>query len=208
MYGAYSAVSAQADGSVRALSIFPQALLIDNFFFVALEYSCIIMPEFLNSSFGLKLTAPQVVEEIIRFMHAEPERRYKVTIGTDSERLAGGRADFVTAVVVHRVGNGGRYFWRRLEMGKFHTLRDRIIKEVLISLELSKEILLELKNSALAGTGEPVLKWDFEIHADVGERGPTRAMIQEVVGMIRANNFEAITKPGSYAASNVADRHV
>jgi len=33
-------------------------------------------------------------------------------------------------------------------------------------------------------------------------------MIQEVVGMIRANNFEARTKPESYAASNVADRHV
>jgi len=29
-----------------------------------------------------------------------------------------------------------------------------------------------------------------------------------VVGMIRANNFEARTKPESYAASNVADRHI
>jgi len=127
----------------------------------------------------------------------------------------------VTAVVVHRVGNGGRYFWRRTELGKLHTLRDRIIKEVVISLELGKEVLTELKKFSDPAAGEnpelarpepvewvEIPEWEFEIHADVGENGPTKAMIQEVVGMIRAYNFEPITKPGSYAASNVADRHV
>lgn len=166
------------------------------------------MPEFLNSSFGLKLTVRQVVEEVIRFMKNEPRRRYKLTIGTDSEQLAGGRADFVTAVVVHRVGNGGRYFWRRLETGTFHTLRDRIIKEVLVSLDLSKELLTELKQLSAGAFPGDVPQWDFEVHVDVGVNGPTKAMMQEVVGMIRAHNFEPITKPGSYAASNVADRHV
>ncbi len=191
-------------------------------------------------------------------MKAEPLRRYKITIGTDSELLTGGKADFVTAVVVHRVGNGGRYFWRRVEAGpvrsnrasgpegthaesvsatsngagKFHTLRDRIIKEVLISLDLGKEVLIELRklttstviaspygakqSTEIASVAslsrndalQSGLHWDFEIHADVGENGETKAMIQEVVGMIRANNFQPITKPGSYAASNVADRHV
>ena len=51
-------------------------------------------------------------------MRAEPARKYSITIGTDSELLAGHKADFVTAIVVHRVGNGGRYFWRRIEDGK------------------------------------------------------------------------------------------
>jgi uncharacterized protein len=158
--------------------------------------------EIFNSSFGLKLAIPEVVQEIVRFMQAEPTRKYKVTIGTDSERLADMSADFVSAVVVHRIGNGGRYFWRRFELGKFHTLRDRIIREVVISLDLGKAVLEELKKI------EGIPEWSFEIHADVGEHGETRAVIQEVVGMIRAYNFEAITKPGSYAASNVADRHV
>ena len=144
-------------------------------------------------------------------MKAEPERNYKVTIGTDSLQLATGYADFVTAIVVHRVGSGGRYFYRRFDEGKFHTLRDRIIKEVLVSLEVGQVMLLELKNAvsgdAFLQAGAP-LQWDFQIHIDVGERGPTKQMIQEVVGMVRAYNFEAITKPGSYAASSVADRHV
>jgi predicted RNase H-related nuclease YkuK (DUF458 family) len=166
------------------------------------------MPEYFNSSSGLKLTVHHVVEEIIRFMKAEPSRRYKVMIGTDSEWLASKSADFVTAVVVHRIGNGGRYFWRRAEIGKFHTLRDRIIKEVLISLDLGKEVLTELKKLSTESFGSAAPEWGFEIHIDVGENGPTKAMIQEVVGMVRASNFAAITKPGSYAASNVADRHV
>ncbi len=159
------------------------------------------MPEFLNNSNGTPLTIDQVVAEIVAFMKAEPERHYKVTLGTDSELLADKDADFVTAVVVHRVGNGGRYFWRRFELGKFHTLRDRMIREALISLELARKVLMELKKS-------PLPDFEFEIHADIGERGPTRAVIQEIVGMIRANNFEVRIKPFSYAATNVADRHV
>lgn len=154
-----------------------------------------------NSSCGLKLSVTQVVGEVAAFMDADPKRSYRITIGTDSLRLSDGRADFVTAVVVHRVGNGGRYFWRRLELGKFHTLRDRIIKEVMMSLDIAKDILAELRKGKI-GT------FDFEIHADIGENGETKAMIQEVVGMIRAYNFEARTKPESYAASCVADRHV
>ncbi len=147
------------------------------------------------------MTIDEVVRAIVDFMTIEPARRYKVTIGTDSELLRGKKADFVTAVVVHRVGKGGRYFWRRFELGKFHNLRDRIIKEVLISLEVAEKVLSELKKL-------PLPEFDFEIHVDIGQNGPTKAMIQEVVAMIRANNFQVKTKPESYAASNVADRHI
>ncbi len=159
------------------------------------------MPDFLNSSLGLRLTPSEVVQEIVNFMRSDDTRRYKVTIGTDSELLANKKADFVTAVAVHRIGNGGRYFWRRFELGNFHTLRDRMIKEALISLEIAQGILSELKKL-------PLPDFDFEIHADIGENGPTKAVIQEIVGMIRANNFEVKIKPFSYTASNVADRHV
>lgn len=167
-----------------------------------------------NSSYGLKLNVPQVIGEVIAFMNLDPKRKYKITIGTDSEQVGevqaqphfqkkggAGRADFVTAIVVHRVGNGGRYFWRRQELGRFHNLRDRIIKEVMISLEMAQGVLSLLKE-------HKEIDFDFEVHADIGENGETKVMIQEVVGMIRAYNFEPKTKPSSYAASNVADRHV
>jgi hypothetical protein len=154
-----------------------------------------------KSSLGLTLDVGQVLHAILEFMQADPKRTYKITLGTDSEMMRDGRADFVTAIVVHRVGNGGRYFWRHAELPDvFHTLRDRIIQEVLLSLDIAKNILKTAQDLNLP-------KFDFEIHVDVGENGDTRTMIQELVGMIRAHNFEAKTKPESYAASNVADRH-
>ena len=154
-----------------------------------------------RDSKGNHLDPKAIVEEINAFMDVDNERSYKVTIGTDSLLYADKSADFVTAVVVHRVGNGGRYFWRRASFGNFYTLRDRILKEVMVSLDLAKLIIEQLRSMRNA-------KFDLEIHVDVGENGETKQMIQELVGMIRANNFEAKTKPQSYAASCVADRHI
>lgn len=159
------------------------------------------MNDFFNSSLGLKFNAEAVVLEVIRFMKSDPERHYKIIIGTDSERRDDSSADFVTAVVVHRVGNGGRYFWRRISNDNIHTLRNRIMNEALLSLEVAKEVLAILKSFDASN-------FDFEIHVDIGENGETKTMITEIVGMIRAHNFEVRTKPDSYAASKVADRHV
>lgn len=153
-----------------------------------------------NSSFGVKINVVQVIEIINEFIKAKPHHRYKLTVGTDSERRLNNSADFVTAIVIHRVGNGGRYFWRHEKLDKIHNLRNRMYQEVLLSLETGKELIKILKESE-----NPHL--DFEIHIDVGENGETKSMIQELVGMVRANNFEARTKPDSYAASKVADRH-
>lgn len=160
-----------------------------------------------NDSNGKKITIKEVVEQIIDFIKKDFKKSYKITIGTDSEMISDCNADFVTAIVVHRIGNGGRYFWRRIEQGKFYNLRDRIINEVLISLDLGKKILSEFKN-LLNKEKIDNLKWEFEVHIDIGERGETKSMIQEVVGMVRAYEFNPITKPSSYAASNIADRHI
>ena len=154
-----------------------------------------------NNSFGLKIGVSQVVKEAVRFMEEDKTRKYKVMIGTDSDGSSEKIIDFITAVVIHRVGNGGRYFWRRIKLNRFHTLRDRIIQEVMFSLDTAKEVLAALKK--LDGP-----EFDFEIHIDVGEKGETKLVMQEVLGMVRAYNFEARTKPESYAASKVADRHV
>src|SRR3989338_8712566 len=155
-----------------------------------------------NNAHGTKLSPAEIVREILDFMAGAPEREYKVIIGSDSKQNGQGPADFVTAIVIHRVGNGGRYFWRRIDAAKsYHTLRDRILEEVLLSLEVARELLSALRVEHAPNFG-------FEIHVDIGENGPTKTMLQELVGMIRAMNFNVKTKPESYAASKVADRHV
>src|SRR3989344_4351352 len=157
-----------------------------------------------NSSLGIKLSPEQIVREILNFIKADENMDYKVIIGTDSEADQDKTADFVTAIVAYRVVNGGRYFWRRIEdKQKFHPLRDRILNEVVMSLDVAKKVIDEFQK--VGGLGK---RTGFEIHIDVGENGATKVMMQELVGMIRANNFEVKTKPDSYAASKVADRHV
>jgi len=154
-----------------------------------------------KSAIGTDHTPQEVASAVLSFMQVDPERQYAITIGTDSELYDKTSADFVTAIVVHRVGNGARYFWRRIKIKNLHTMRDRILQEVMISLETAKMILSKLEKLDTPA-------FSFEIHVDVGENGESRKMIQELVGMIRANDFEAKTKPESYAASSVADRHV
>lgn len=157
----------------------------------------------------MKIESGEVVREILNFIKNKPNAHYKVIIGSDSLHLEDNGADFVTAIVVHRVGNGGRYFWRRLALGKFYNLHDRIIQEVMLSIDTAKAILTDLERETKSHEQNGLkLNWDFEIHVDVGENGPTKNLIQEVVGMVRAHNFEAKTKPESYAASKVADRYV
>ena len=150
---------------------------------------------------GEKLELDGVVGEIEKFVSSDETRRYKLFVGTDSEKNGNGTTEFVTAIVIYRVGNGGRYFWKRTEKGPFYILRDRIVQEVLFSLEAGRELVEALRQS------EAVKEFHIEIHADIGENGATRTMMQEVIGMIRAYNFEPKTKPESYAASSVADKY-
>jgi hypothetical protein len=49
---------------------------------------------------------------------------------------------------------------------------------------------------------------ELEIHVDIGQKGPTKEMIREIVGMVRGNGFFVKIKPESFAASTLADRHI
>ncbi|MBI3572901.1 MAG: ribonuclease H-like YkuK family protein [Candidatus Kerfeldbacteria bacterium] len=141
-----------------------------------------------------------LVNRVREFVAAEQERNYRLIIGTDSLPNLDGQVYLVTAIVLHRVGNGGIYFWQRHLTKKMHSLRDRMYAEALASISMAQH-LEHLPTLA------PMLRDNIEIHVDVGEFGPTREMIQELVGMIVAHGYSAKTKPESFAASKVADRH-
>ena len=68
---------------------------------------------------------------------------------------------------------------------------------------------LDVAQSIVPGIRKKVspAKYDLEIHIDVGEAGPTREMIKEVVGLVTGNGFTAKTKPEGYGAFVVADKH-
>ncbi len=150
------------------------------------------------------LSVPKMISEIANFVDEEPGSFYRLVIGTDSQtKSVNGKAeiDFVTAIVVHRQGRGARYFWRKDKVYMKPVLRDKIYTETLMSLDCAQKLVPKLR-----GAISPA-KYDFEIHIDVGALGPTRDMIKEVVGMVTGNGFVAKTKPDSWGASSVADKH-
>lgn len=154
-----------------------------------------------------QLILKEVVILVKSFLEEKPNEQYSLVIGTDSqEKLANDGekiANLISAIVVHRKGFGGKYFWQKRKPLKVRTLREKIYAETLTSLELAT-VFVPLLRIALNGKSP---KYFLEIHVDVGEHGDTREMIKEVVGMVTGNGFVAKTKPEAYGASYVADKH-
>lgn len=162
------------------------------------------LTEFTSPTKGL-VTKNEIVTEIAEFVDEEPASYYRLVIGTDSQThhvKNHSEVDFVTAIIVHRIGRGARYFWKKEKRnGNPPILRDKIYTETLMSLDIAEEIVPEIRKVVSPG------KYDLEIHIDVGPLGPTREMIREVVGMVNGNGYVAKTKPDSWGASSVADKH-
>jgi predicted RNase H-related nuclease YkuK (DUF458 family) len=152
--------------------------------------------EFISPTHG-KLSFERMFAQIVAYMEEQRDQQYNLIIGTDS--LLGDDTCFVTAVVIHRVGRGGRYFYHKFRNRKIESLRQRILFETSLSLETASQI-----SSELAKNGYSELP--LEIHLDVGDRGETKRIIREVVGMVQGSGYAAVTKPDSYGASKVADR--
>jgi len=106
---------------------------------------------------------------------------------------------FVTAIIIHRIGKGGRFYYRKQRTRSMDSLRQRIYYETSLSLEVAARL-----TEKLAQNNEQRL--NVEIHLDVGEKGETREIIKEVVGMVIGSGYDARIKPDSYGATTIADR--
>ena len=159
---------------------------------------------FFNPTKG-NLSAEEVMEEMVNYIKEKPEKFYDVIVGCDSS--SGEEPHFPVAAVVLRVGEGGKFFLKKIHYKnrKFYNWKQRILEEVYLSCQLALFLKenLEKKVKDLAEN----LNYQFRyIHADVGENGQTKDMIKEVTGLIRGNGFEPKIKPESFVASTVADR--
>ena len=149
---------------------------------------------------GQKHDFDSLVKKIGQFIKEDPNYNYQVTVGTDSEIKKGTVVDFVTAIVTHRIGQGGTYLWARESIKKKYSLQERIGEEASRSVQLAWKLRDAFRSNGLSG-------YEPEVHVDIGEEGKTREMIKWVVGMVRGSGFEVKIKPDSFAASKVADRH-
>lgn len=167
----------------------------------------LIKGNFYNPSRG-SLSLEEVIREIFCYMAEKPDKFYDIIVGCDSS--SGEGPHFPVAVVILRVGEGGRFFLKKisypLSKRKFYNWKERILEEVLLSCQLALFLKekLEKKIQDLSDS----FRYQFRyIHADIGENGQTKDMIKEVVGLIKGNGFEPKIKPESFVASTVADRY-
>ena len=155
------------------------------------------------------LSFEQVINEIFNYMQESPENAYEIVVGCDSP--SSDKPFFPIAIVVLKTGFGGRCFLKKMHcpeefLKKFVVWKNRILQEVYLSCELALQLREVLENKTKELNYNCNYQFEY-IHADVGERGKTKEMIKEVVGLIKSNGFEAKIKPHSFAATVVADRY-
>lgn len=152
--------------------------------------------EFISPTKG-KLSFEQVFAEVLAYASNHPQDNYRLIIGTDSQIRD--ETCFVTALIIHRQGKGGRFFYTRQYDEHAYSLRQRIMYEASLSLHLASLI-----TERLSETGDDL---NMEIHLDVGPNGATKTLVKEVVGMVNGSGYLCRIKPESYGASSVADRY-
>jgi len=145
-----------------------------------------------------RLTFNETFKDIVKYIEEAPGFRYRLIIGTDSQLRE--EAYFVTAIIVHRVGKGARYYYAREKEKVGKSLRQRIFYEAAKSLSVASKLAEKLAQNGHS-------EFNVEIHLDVGVNGETKDLIREVVAMVTGTGFAAKIKPESYGASKVADKH-
>lgn len=160
---------------------------------------------FYNPTKG-NLKLDKVIGEILNYISEKPEKFYDIIVGCDSS--SDEIPHFPVAVVILRVGEGGRFFLKKIgyQNRKFYNWKARVLEEVLLSCELALHLKenFEKRIRSLNNTFNYQFRY---IHADIGENGATKDMIKEVIGLIKGNGFEPKIKPEAYVASTVADRY-
>lgn len=172
------------------------------------EQNLIGQGNFYNPTRG-KLKVNQVIDEILDYMAEKPEKFYDIIVGCDSSSEE--EPLFPVAVVILRVGEGGRFFLKKISYPtsarkKFYSWKTRILEEVLLSCELALFLRENFEKRIKSLNNRFNYQFRY-IHVDIGENGATRDMIKEVTGLVKGNGFEPKIKPESYVASTVADRY-
>lgn len=145
-----------------------------------------------------KLSLDEVFSDIIAFVESDPDANYNVIIGTDSH--ARDESCFVTAIVVHQIGKGAKYYYSKIRQRKITSLRQKIFFETALSLDCAGKVAKKLSQNGHADL-------NLEIHLDIGKNGQTKELIKEIVGMVTGSGFDAKIKPDACGASKVADKH-
>jgi predicted RNase H-related nuclease YkuK (DUF458 family) len=136
------------------------------------------------------------IPDILQFVAEASKDGQAVHIGTDS--LQTGRfTRFVTVVVILTPRKGGRVAYRREALPRLTSLRERLLTEVLKSVDLGLKLTT-------------IVKGTLSVHIDANPvvAYKSSAYVRELVSLVVGQGFKALIKPESWAASHAADHVV
>lgn len=146
-----------------------------------------------------ELSLDEVVIDILNYVSEDMSLAYKLIVGSDSQPREEGTT-YVSAIIIHRLGKGAKYYYSKELDNRKTGMRQRIFYETSLSLSLADQLC-----SALKEHGRDDMK--VEIHLDVGTHGATKELVKDVIGMVVGSGFDAKIKPDASGASKVADRY-
>jgi hypothetical protein len=150
------------------------------------------------------LTFTEVFDAVIDFIRADVNSSYRISIGTDSQ--VGSNTVFVTCIHVHRIGRGAIGFLHKSQIPRaIKNLREKIYLETCATLQLAYVFDHNRTKVIYDILGDRNVF--FEFHIDIGKKGPTKNLINEMVGMVNGLNFVPKIKPDSFCASSFADKY-
>lgn len=138
-----------------------------------------------------------IKEAIVREQKAG--HRLKVCVGSDSQAYQEHIA-YATVVVVLREGKGGFMFIRNLKGTTTIGIKERMLKEVTMSVEVAYAICNILDNYGV----------ELEVHADINTdpKFESSVALKDAMGYILGMGFVFKAKPHAFASSSCADKMV
>ena len=144
-------------------------------------------------------TSIDVVVENALIRELSEGHKLKVCIGCDSQ-VKGAVIEFATVVVILREKRGGFMFFTLQRKYAKMALKDRMINEVSMAVQLAYDLCPVLDRYPVA----------LEVHADINTDPGFRSNIalKEAMGYILGMGYTFKAKPEAFASSYCADRLV
>ncbi len=122
----------------------------------------------------------------------------EIHVGSDSQQ-AGKFTEYVTVIVLLQKGKGGRAIYCRERVPRITSLRQRLMKEVWMSVNVGLELNAHIPETI-----------GLTIHVDANPNLKFRSSdhVKELTAMVASQGFKTLLKPESWAASHLADHVV
>jgi len=155
---------------------------------------------------GEVVDKPQIIKRIADFILKDPHAQYEITVGTDSQNHKSTK--MVEVIAIHRIGNGGTFFYNAEYIRRISNLRQKINEETMRSLTVADGLMAGLEEILFEhGVFLDDINLSFQIHCDIGNYGKTNMLIKEITSWVQSYGYLCCIKPYSYAASGIANKY-